>query len=523
MCMDCMAWRRKMGVQGMTVHDLDEQLVRSGITFLHGRDREGNACLVINTRFHKKDAERFLLVKKYLVFLLEQQRIREPSNQLTVIFDMTGTGLGNVDMEFIRFIIDCFKFYFPNMLNYLLVFEMPFILSTVWKIVKGWLSERAQAKIKFVKKGDIQEYIDAEQLVTTLGGTDTFTFDADEFMQQHAPAELRHFESIAMEEADEDCNGDHADGTQAGSDSSPLPRRVHFAEDFSSCSTSQPEDRKTRPSTSRQESNDSVTSQQRQAHVHNLLQQQTSKESLNGGGSPGSSLRRRHVTTAGLLEISPSSVMEFRGNGTDDIVVPLSIRNISTNAIGFKIKTTGPDRYHVKPSAGIVQTGASAIANVTLRSGADRSLVLQDKFLVEFCPVPPTLQASELSRFLKSVEKSAMQEQKLLIQIAKPTPPASQPKTEVVATETKRDATQASTAATPAAVASQSPNLRQLQRSLTEMESRLGQLERSHQVMIGQNKTVLDLAYVFIVFCFLVALVYLAHRHQLLQYADAWL
>lgn len=50
-------------------------------------------------------------------------------NQITLFFDMTDAGLNNLDMEYIKFLINLFKSYYPDFLNYILIFEMPWILN----------------------------------------------------------------------------------------------------------------------------------------------------------------------------------------------------------------------------------------------------------------------------------------------------------------------------------------------------------------------------------------------------------
>lgn len=46
-----------------------------------------------------------------------------------MIFDMTGSGLSQMDMELMRFIVNSFKIYFPDILAILLVYNMPWILQ----------------------------------------------------------------------------------------------------------------------------------------------------------------------------------------------------------------------------------------------------------------------------------------------------------------------------------------------------------------------------------------------------------
>ena len=62
------------------------------------------------------------------MYLSVQRRVH-PKNKMCMIFDMTGSGLAQMDMELMRFIVNCFKIYFPDLLSVLLVYNMPWILQ----------------------------------------------------------------------------------------------------------------------------------------------------------------------------------------------------------------------------------------------------------------------------------------------------------------------------------------------------------------------------------------------------------
>lgn len=53
----------------------------------------------------------------------------ENGKQFTLFFDMDQCGLSNMDMEFIQYLIGLCKNYYPYSLNYILIFEMAWILS----------------------------------------------------------------------------------------------------------------------------------------------------------------------------------------------------------------------------------------------------------------------------------------------------------------------------------------------------------------------------------------------------------
>lgn len=50
-------------------------------------------------------------------------------NQITIVFDMQDSGLSNLDMDYTKYLINLCKSYYPYFLNYILIFEMPWILN----------------------------------------------------------------------------------------------------------------------------------------------------------------------------------------------------------------------------------------------------------------------------------------------------------------------------------------------------------------------------------------------------------
>lgn len=59
---------------------------------------------------------------------------------------------------------------------------------------------------------------------------------------------------------------------------------------------------------------------------------------------------------------SPSS-------GTNDCIQTITLRNMSDKLLTFKIKTTSPDKFRVKPGCSLLHPGASATVSVYLLKG----------------------------------------------------------------------------------------------------------------------------------------------------------
>jgi len=100
----------------------------------------------------------------------------ENGNQISIFFDMSESGLSNLDMEFTKYLIGLFKSYYPNFLNYIIILEMPWVLNAAFKIIKSWLPAKAIPRIKFVNKSNLKDYVDPNDILKCWGGNNDYTF-----------------------------------------------------------------------------------------------------------------------------------------------------------------------------------------------------------------------------------------------------------------------------------------------------------------------------------------------------------
>lgn len=169
-------WRKEININDLSESVLPKWCFEVGATYLHGYDKEGNKLLWLRVKLHVRDNKTNEDKKKCVAFWLERYAKREPGKLLTVVFDMAECGLSNVDMDFVRFVISCFKIYYPRYLSKIVIFEMPWIMNAAFKIVKGWLGPEAINMLKFANRSEVQEYISAEYLPPHMGGTDPFKY-----------------------------------------------------------------------------------------------------------------------------------------------------------------------------------------------------------------------------------------------------------------------------------------------------------------------------------------------------------
>lgn len=69
------------------------------------------------------------------------------------------------------------------------------------------------------------------------------------------------------------------------------------------------------------------------------------------------------VDPLGGLMLDPPNELKFKGPFEDFVSVSLMIKNPTEKRIAFKIKTTAPKRYCVKPNSGVLDPSQSMKVN----------------------------------------------------------------------------------------------------------------------------------------------------------------
>jgi hypothetical protein len=115
--------------------------------------------------------------------------------------------------------------------------------------------------------------------------------------------------------------------------------------------------------------------------------------------SPEGSGDKDHDGSA--LSVQPSSIITFIKEGTE-LVSTLELQNTDSSIIlSFKLKTTSPEKFRVRPSVGCLTPGARATVHVTLLPGFQLGGLSRDKFLV----MSTVIEASEMNQDLAQLWK----------------------------------------------------------------------------------------------------------------------
>ncbi|VAI91947.1 unnamed protein product [Triticum turgidum subsp. durum] len=83
--------------------------------------------------------------EKLCAFLVEKALRNLPmgTDNILGIFDLRGFGVENGDLQFLKFLIDVFYYYYPKRLGEVLFVDAPFVFQPMWQLVKPLLKQYA--------------------------------------------------------------------------------------------------------------------------------------------------------------------------------------------------------------------------------------------------------------------------------------------------------------------------------------------------------------------------------------------
>ncbi|SMN18230.1 similar to Saccharomyces cerevisiae YER120W SCS2 Integral ER membrane protein that regulates phospholipid metabolism via an interaction with the FFAT motif of Opi1p [Maudiozyma saulgeensis] len=113
-----------------------------------------------------------------------------------------------------------------------------------------------------------------------------------------------------------------------------------------------------------------------------------------------------------LVEISPD-VLEFKPPLTEQSIEYMTIVNNAPHNIAFKVKTTAPKFYCVRPNAAVVAPGESVEIQVIFLGLAEEPSAeynCRDKFLVITLPAPEDLEIKDVSSSWSQLESAHSKE-----------------------------------------------------------------------------------------------------------------
>ena len=177
MLTETMQWRNDMYISQVRDYHFPIEFYKIGALFPYEKDKNGILVVYMRIRFHRKTVELDEPTKGFLVHTFNKAEKLTKGQGFGLVFDLTGAGYSNLDLPFLSFLIQFGRNHFPGSLNFIIVYNLPWILSSFQKIVFSMMPAEATGIIKFASGKDIFKYIDPENVPDYIdGGTCTRNF-----------------------------------------------------------------------------------------------------------------------------------------------------------------------------------------------------------------------------------------------------------------------------------------------------------------------------------------------------------
>ncbi|GAC74277.1 hypothetical protein PANT_10d00104 [Moesziomyces antarcticus T-34] len=149
------------------------------------RDLYGRPCGIINLRSVERTAENTLdQLKEYIVACMEMMRryvadlfrsTNADSNTHTVLqasiaVDLASSGMANLELELLPFLLDLLKNHVPGMVGAVYVLNYGWVHAGMWAVIKRVLPQQALAKIFFPSYAELKDHFEPRCIPACYGG-----------------------------------------------------------------------------------------------------------------------------------------------------------------------------------------------------------------------------------------------------------------------------------------------------------------------------------------------------------------
>ncbi|ESA41826.1 hypothetical protein GE21DRAFT_9778 [Neurospora crassa] len=152
---------------------------RMGKSYVHGVDKQGRPICFVRVRLHKQGEQSEESLERYTVYLIETCRmlLQGSVDTATIVFDMTGFSMANMDYAPVKFMVKCFEANYPECLGAVLVHKAPWIFQGIWRVIRGWLDPVVANKVHFTNNiSEMSEFISPEKLPKDLDGQEDWEY-----------------------------------------------------------------------------------------------------------------------------------------------------------------------------------------------------------------------------------------------------------------------------------------------------------------------------------------------------------
>lgn len=172
---DYMNWRVKKDVDAISRLDVDsdadlkkESNMNRNVILEGVHDRCGRPICLVNIRNHDNRHNNYPSLTKYVIHTQESMmkladRV-SPDKKISIIFDLQGFGLRNMDFKYVKNYLHMVRVYYPERTAQCFIVNHPWIFLGCWNIVKMWMNDVTQSKFIFPGQEELNDFMELDKL-----------------------------------------------------------------------------------------------------------------------------------------------------------------------------------------------------------------------------------------------------------------------------------------------------------------------------------------------------------------------
>lgn len=166
---NAMRWRKEYGVNDKTEADLPYEFVTAGAVFPGYEDNRGRIMIFFRVKVNRKIPELQDYFRQFVIGVINRVDEATGESGYGFVFDISGVGYKNVDLDFIQFLISTVRLAFPCGMRLLIAYNVPRLLRPLWSGIKLMFGQHARF-VKFANGKEILKYIPAKGVPKYMGG-----------------------------------------------------------------------------------------------------------------------------------------------------------------------------------------------------------------------------------------------------------------------------------------------------------------------------------------------------------------
>lgn len=172
MIISCGKWRHKLGMPRWKDTDFPREFYNIGGVFPYAPDLLGNTVIYIRAKLYDRKLVCLQeLFRHYFIHIANRVDEERDGRGWAIVFDCSGVGMANMDINMLVFMLNEVIPHLPKGLNYVLIYELPWLLSKLVSTTIACLPSEYKKLAKTASKKDIHNWIAKDAMPDFMGGT----------------------------------------------------------------------------------------------------------------------------------------------------------------------------------------------------------------------------------------------------------------------------------------------------------------------------------------------------------------